>query len=474
MNRFATRPAYTLRVGLLLIASSLAVGCASIPDDRGFSPVQQLSSERLNKQLHWRRGNADDQQITAQIQAWLAAPIDCDRAVQIALLNNPGLQAQYENLGIAQADLIQAGLLRNPVLDANILFGDSSPSLDLGLSQSFLSILYRPLKKRIAGAELAAAQNAVNNAVFSLAAQTVDACLTEITDRQALNYVEQQLRGREAALFAAQRIAEAGNMPAATVLTYQAQLDQAQLALNQQQLRAAASLEQLTRLLGLESKQALQLPARLPLMPRRELDINAAENRVIKNSLRLQQARAELNAAGHAAGLDDISPILRELELGLAAERTSGEWQQGFSIDIPLPLFDQGQARQEKARALLNQAAQQYRQQYVETASQARQATFQYQQQRQTLLRYLNSRLPNQRQQLQQQRQRYNAMQIGLFELLDEASASNQTQQQWLQALSNYWRSHHRLKLMLAGASPSTAMAIASTPSSTNTEAADH
>ena len=35
-------------------------------------------------------------------------------AVQVALLNNRGLQAVYAELGIAEADLVQAGRMRNP------------------------------------------------------------------------------------------------------------------------------------------------------------------------------------------------------------------------------------------------------------------------------------------------------------------------------------------------------------------------
>ena len=78
-----------------------------------------------------------------------------DEAVQIALLNNRELQALYSDLGVAQADLVQAGLLKNPIFDAAILFPVASggrPKLELSAVWNFLDIFYVPLRKRVAAA----------------------------------------------------------------------------------------------------------------------------------------------------------------------------------------------------------------------------------------------------------------------------------------------------------------------------------
>src|SRR5579871_3972251 len=99
---------------LMLIPALCLGGCASFSSDGGFNTVRQIAQERLGKQIRVNRSDADAQIIATELKPLLAKPLSADAAVQIALLNNPGLQATYAQLGIAEADLVQAGLLRNP------------------------------------------------------------------------------------------------------------------------------------------------------------------------------------------------------------------------------------------------------------------------------------------------------------------------------------------------------------------------
>ena len=43
-------------------------------------------------------------------------------AIQVCLLNNPGLQAAFLDIGMARADVVQSGLLSNPSLTALVRF----------------------------------------------------------------------------------------------------------------------------------------------------------------------------------------------------------------------------------------------------------------------------------------------------------------------------------------------------------------
>jgi cobalt-zinc-cadmium efflux system outer membrane protein len=52
----------------------------------------------------------------------LSRELTVETAVQVALLNNKTLQATYEDLSVAQADLVQAGLLQNPVFRRHVAF----------------------------------------------------------------------------------------------------------------------------------------------------------------------------------------------------------------------------------------------------------------------------------------------------------------------------------------------------------------
>ena len=100
-----------------LTMSLLAAGCAQLSPQRGFEPVSRLASERLGKDVHLLRNDTDNAALASLIRQKLAAPLQADDAVQISLLNNRALQATYWHVGIAEADLVQAGRLHNPVFN---------------------------------------------------------------------------------------------------------------------------------------------------------------------------------------------------------------------------------------------------------------------------------------------------------------------------------------------------------------------
>jgi hypothetical protein len=107
MNRCRLRPAAQLATTLVL------GGCTSFSIDGGFGPVQQTARERLVKDLTLATTDAEGDQIAQRVAALLARPLSADDAVQVALLNNRGLQASCQDLGITEAEVVQAGLLAN-------------------------------------------------------------------------------------------------------------------------------------------------------------------------------------------------------------------------------------------------------------------------------------------------------------------------------------------------------------------------
>src|SRR6478609_6929231 len=90
-------------------------GCAVHPR-AAFDPVARTLAERTGQRIHWVQGGDEDRRVADETRRLLAAELTADSAAQIALFNNPTLQATYERLGVAQADVVQAGLLQNPKL----------------------------------------------------------------------------------------------------------------------------------------------------------------------------------------------------------------------------------------------------------------------------------------------------------------------------------------------------------------------
>jgi cobalt-zinc-cadmium efflux system outer membrane protein len=98
------------------------MGCATFDQRAGFSDVRMAVEERSGKRVAWNLGTDLDAEAAAEVQRLLAGPLTADGAIQVALLNNRSLQATYADLGIAQADVVQAGLLTNPVFGGAVFF----------------------------------------------------------------------------------------------------------------------------------------------------------------------------------------------------------------------------------------------------------------------------------------------------------------------------------------------------------------
>src|SRR4051812_31461386 len=114
-----SRTPLMLGISVALLAAG---GCATVPKDSGFGDVKRDVEGRTGVKVRWDRGSAPDHEVTEAVRAMLADGLTADEAVQVALLNNRRLQATYEGLGVAQAEVVQAGLLHNPVFDADAKF----------------------------------------------------------------------------------------------------------------------------------------------------------------------------------------------------------------------------------------------------------------------------------------------------------------------------------------------------------------
>src|SRR4029453_6313933 len=120
----------------------LVTGCATFDQRTGFSDVSTVVETRSGKRVVWYRGAELDAQVDQEVRALLHDTLTVDGAIQVALLNNRNLQALYADLGVAQADLVQAGLLRNPVFDGAVRFlvGGGQPELEFNTAMDFLAI----------------------------------------------------------------------------------------------------------------------------------------------------------------------------------------------------------------------------------------------------------------------------------------------------------------------------------------------
>ena len=257
-------------IALVAIFGMMA-GCV-VPREAGFPDVSQAVRQRTGYDVQWIRGEAEDALVAAAVAALLSDSLAVEEAVQIALLNNRRLQATYENLGVAQAEVVQAGLLRNPIFGGSAawpLEGGGSPDLAFSVAFDFLGVLTIPLRRSVAASAFEAEKARVSEAVLNLAAQVRTGYYRAQANAQLLELMEQVLLAGEAGYLAARRLREAGNIRTLDLLNEQAQVEQTRLDQTAAELALGGSRERLNRLMGLSDGQIdWQLAVRPPAVHR--------------------------------------------------------------------------------------------------------------------------------------------------------------------------------------------------------------
>ena len=443
----------------LAAAGAVTAGCASVDPHARFGDVQRTLADRLPQQVVWNAGSRDDALVAARVDALLANALDVDAAVQIALLNNQRLQATYESLGIAQADLVAAGLLKNPIFDGSVRFveGGGSPTVDLAVAFDFLDVFFVGLRKKVATAELDVAQASVTGAVLDLAAETRLAYVDLQAAQQTIELRTQVEQATAVSADLAKRLRDAGNIRALDFLNEQALHEDARLALAAATTEVVERREVLNRLMGLAGDRVQwSINARLPeptaMDPAPTGDTSSdLERRALDRSLDLQAARAQIDVAFSQLGITRPAGLLSGLELGVNSERQDGRWEVGPSLGVALPIFSQGQPAVARGQALIRRAESRYAATAIDVRSEVRAAQARVAATRAQVDQYRSTMLPLRQSVVEQSQLQYNAMQISAFQLLMAKRDQIEAGQSYVRALRDYWAARTRLEMVLNG-----------------------
>lgn len=444
------------RIGWLCLLLVGLSGCASVNLNAGFSEVGAVVEERAATKIVWNRGTELDLEASETLRALLQTNFTADDAVQIAMLNNRDLQAIYTDLGVAQADLVQAGLFRNPILDAAVLFPLSGvrPDLQLSVVISFLDALYVPLRKRVAAARFEEAKLRVTGAVLDLATQVRRAFHEHQANEQMLELRQAIVQALIASWDVSRRLHEAGNITDLDLARDRAAAEVSRLALRSAEIAARQSREHLNDLMGTWGEQTgWEIDGRLPDIPAEPLPVNGLERVALSRSIDLSQARQRIITAGQQLGYDRATALIPETELGVGAEREEG-WKVGPVLSVPIPLFDQGQARVGRAVAELRRSQQEYYALAVRVRATARAVRDRMLGAQDRALYYRDILLPLQERIVNEAQLQYNAMQIGIFHLLRDRERQIETGVAYVEALREYWLARADLLHISSGRLP--------------------
>ena len=436
---------------IIFIAVVVISGCSVVNPKASFDEVAQTLSKRTGKKIIWNQGTKEDKEVSKAINELLTKELSVDEVVQISLLNSPKLQSMYENLGIAQADLVQAGLLNNPLFYASKRF--PGKALEFDLLESFAEIFFIPLKKHLAGAELEAAKLKLTNEIINYIAMVKEAFFDLQSEMQLLEMEQSIVEATQASLDTTMRLYEAGNISLLEIQNEARFVTHAKLDVATTQGQIIQKREHLNVLIGLWGRKTdWKIVNRMPDLPERDPSGEGLESLAISKRGDILAAKQEIEVAMQGKNIGGLTAFLDGLAIGGHYEQEpDGLGTAGPDISIPLPLFDQGQAQFAKGNAILKQALMDYQQLAIMIRSEVRSAFSKMQVARSKADYYFKEVLPIQQRLIDQTQLRYNGMFVGIFDLLNAKQSQIETGKNYLETIKDYWLARTELEKVVGG-----------------------
>lgn len=442
MNQF-NKKRINYRVILIFIILFLA-GCTHVPRDGDFMEVERLVKERIPQTVHWYQGNEEDKQVEAVLNDLLKQSLTAQSAVQIALFNNRQLQSEYEDLGIAQADLVQSGLLSNPVLFASIRFpkgGGGGNNVEFDLAKDFLDILLRPARQRMANTEFTRAKLRVANAILDLSAEVQSAFYRVQGWQQLSEIMSIAAKAAQTSYQLAQRFDEAGNLSELELA--QERSAAAEMTANFMRTKAdyQTARDELNSLLGLiDAERNWSLGRRLPELPVMDPDITTAEQSAISSRLDLESARREIEQITEALELTRDYRWIGGASVGVSTERDpDGSRLTGPNFSVEIPIFDQRQAEIARLESLLAQSQSRCAALKAAIQNEVSAAIHRVMAARMITEYYRDELVPAQEQVVKFTQQEQNYMLVDAFELLFVRQQETKAYRGYIESLTEYW-----------------------------------
>ncbi len=453
-KQLVTTPLRTLSVAVAVLFLG---GCATFSDDGGFGAVGSALQQRgLTQDVKWIKTDQDAQAVQATLKQLLASPLTADAAAQIALLNNRGLQAIYAELGIAEADLVQAGRLPNPGYTLERLRRGDDLSIDRTFLFNVLGLITMPIRTELEQRRFALTQGRVTAETLQVATDTRRAYFSTVAALETVKYMAQVKLAAEASAELARRMAAAGNFSKLDQAREQLFYAEVTATLSRVQLKALAERERLTRLMGLWGEDiGYTLPERLPDLPKATREIVDLEAQALKQRLDVQGAMQEAQNIAASMGLVKTSGFINLLEVGYRRNNASGmPRQSGYEIELRLPIFDWGGARVARAEHTYMQAVHRAADTAVRARSEVREAYAAYRTSYDLARHYRDEIVPLRKRISEENLLRYNGMLISVFELLADARQQITSVNATIEAQRDFWLAESSFNLALTGKAP--------------------
>ena len=417
------------------------------------APTVDYASLRSAAETRQREIGSSKAAGNTSVQSLLMRPLTAESAAQIAVLNNRGVRAAFEEAGLARASLVQALRLPNPTAEAAMRFrgGDERPELELAAMIDLTDLLLLPVRGRAARAELDAAKLAVVGAILDLSFEARRAFYGYQAALETLELRRTVAQALNLSADTARRLRDAGNITELDLANEQAFYEESKLALQRAEVNAVTARERVNAVLGLWGRGvAWQVTPRLPEPAPAEIPLEALEARAVERSLDLALAKQRFAAAAQRANAASAGGWLPELKAGVSAERDE-EWGVGPAVELELPLFYQGQGEVGTAKSQMRREQNVYTDLSVRIRASARTSASRLSAAREAAAYYQKVLLPMKQKIVDETQLQFNAMSAGIFQLLQAKRDQVETAAAYVEQVREYWLARNDVEQLLSG-----------------------
>ena len=440
-----------------MVVAGLLSACKTFSPDGGMETVASITGEGLNKSVVRIRSAEEAASAQDAVGRLLHAPLGADAAVQIALLNNLGLQAAYNRLGIAEAVAVQAS--RPPLPSFSLERVSTSIELDIErkIVGSILALAVWPARSQIAAVRFEQAQLRAAEETLRVAAETRRAYLRAVAARQILAALDAARASADASAELAEKLQETGALNKLDLARRQVFASEMAAQVTAARQQEIATRERLTRLMGLWGTDLNSvLPSALPPMPRKSRSLASVEQEAMDRRVDLIIARLEVEALARSYGLTRKTRLINVLDAGgiSKTQQDKGEARAdggGFDITFEVPLYDFGRARVREAEQRYLEAVNTLGEMAVNARSEAREAYGAYASTYAIAAQYQGEVLPLRDTIAAETELQYNAMQVDAFVLLEAARAKSAAKVASIEAKRNFWLAYTDLSVAVLG-----------------------
>ncbi len=436
----------------------LLAGCATFDPARELQEASALAGDSVGAPPRLLRSDDERREARAAVQKILAEPLAADDAVRIAVAHSPAMQASLYDGVARSAAAVQSARLPNPVFTFERLLRREEGGIDKDIGRmlafSVFDVLLLPARLRAADFQQRHLRLRAASDIVQAAAEARQAWVRAVAAQQAAAYAEQAKNAADASAELARRMQAVGNFSKLQRAREQAFYADAVAQLARAQHAARSAREALVRVLGLDAGEAalLRLPERLPELPAAPQDESALARTALDERLDVRMARAELDYLARQQGLTRVTSFVNELHVAAVRNSETGKpVQKGYEIEMPLPIFDFGDAHRAGAEAAYMAALNRAAMAGMQATSQVRESFGAYRTAYDIARHYRDEVVPLRKAIADEMLLKYNGMLIGVFELLADSRAQIASVIQAIDAERDFWLADAALRAAIVG-----------------------